>query len=156
MSRLAAEIVARAAALGRRVTTAESCTGGLIAAALTEVPGSSAVFGTGLVTYANEAKTALLGVPEPMLAANGAVSEEVARAMAEGALSRTGADLGVAVTGIAGPSGGSAEKPVGLVWFGLAGLGPTITAQHVFGGDRSHVRAQARDEALRLLLSRLD
>jgi nicotinamide-nucleotide amidase len=105
---------------GLRLATAESCTGGLIAAVLTSIAGSSAVFERGFVTYSNEAKTELLGVPAGLIAEHGAVSEPVARAMAEGALLRSHADIAVSVTGIAGPDGGSAEKPVGLVHFACA------------------------------------
>jgi nicotinamide-nucleotide amidase len=105
---------------GLRLATAESCTGGLIAAVLTSIAGSSAVFERGFITYSNEAKTELLGVPAGLIAEHGAVSEPVARAMAEGALLRSHADIAVSVTGIAGPDGGSAEKPVGLVHFACA------------------------------------
>ncbi len=138
------------------VTTAESCTGGLVAAALTEIAGSSDVFERGFVTYANDAKAELLGVPQTMLATHGAVSEPVARAMAEGALahaSRT--ELSVAVTGIAGPSGGSAEKPVGLVFIASARRGgPTRCERHVFKGDRRGVRLASAARALEILLER--
>ncbi len=113
-------VVRLARAAGKTVATAESCTGGLVAGKITNVPGSSEIFRYGWVTYANEAKTAELGVPAALLEKHGAVSAEVARAMAEGALRQSGADLAVAVTGIAGPAGGTPEKPVGLVWFGLA------------------------------------
>jgi len=113
-------VVRTARAAGKTIATAESCTGGLVAGRITNVPGSSAVFRFGWVTYANEAKTAELGVPAELLAAHGAVSEEVARSMAEGALRASGADIAVSVTGIAGPDGGTAEKPVGLVWFAVA------------------------------------
>ncbi len=136
---------------GLRLTTAESCTGGLVAGAVTAVPGSSAVFTHGFITYANEAKTQMLGVPEAMLAAHGAVSAEVARAMAEGARARSGADYGVSVTGVAGPDGGSAEKPVGTVWFGLAGPGGTTAQHQLFQGDRAEIRAQAVAFAISLL-----
>jgi nicotinamide-nucleotide amidase len=110
--------VARAASL--KVTTAESCTGGLIAASLTEIAGSSDVFERGFVTYSNQSKTELLGVPADLITQSGAVSEAVARAMAEGALAHARADIAVAVTGIAGPGGGTADKPVGLVFIGAA------------------------------------
>ncbi|MFT8244394.1 CinA family protein [Roseomonas sp. BN140053] len=148
----AAALLEQLRARGETLATAESCTGGLIAAALTAVAGSSAVVLAGFVTYSNAAKTAMLGVPEATLAAVGAVSEEVARAMAEGALERSGADLAVSVTGVAGPGGGSAEKPVGLVHLGLARRGaPTRTVRRVFPGDRTAVRAATVAEALRLL-----
>ena len=106
-----------------KLATAESCTGGLIAAALTHVPGSSDVVDRGFVTYSNEAKTEMLGVPPALIAAHGAVSQPVAAAMAEGAVARSNADIAVSVTGVAGPGGGSPDKPVGLVWFGCARRG---------------------------------
>ena len=135
------------------LTTAESCTGGLIAACLTEVAGASVVFMRGFVTYADVAKTELLGVPEDMVAEHGAVSEEVARAMAEGALDRAGADIAVSVTGIAGPDGGTPAKPVGLVHMAAAGRGgDTLHQTSRFAGDRQAVRGQALDAALALLL----
>jgi nicotinamide-nucleotide amidase len=142
-------------ARGVRLATAESCTGGLIAAGLTAIAGSSDVVECGLVTYSNAAKTALLGVPAPMIAAHGAVSEAVARAMAAGALARSGADLAVSVTGIAGPGGGSETKPVGLVWLGLARggrLAPRAEAQRcLFGGDRAAIRAASVTAAVAML-----
>jgi nicotinamide-nucleotide amidase len=119
---------------GRMIATAESCTGGLIAAVLTEVPGSSAVVERGFVTYSNEAKAEALAVPAELIAEKGAVSREVAMAMAEGALAASRADVAVAVTGVAGPGGGSREKPVGLVHFGFAAKGkPTAHEEHRFG-----------------------
>ena len=138
-------------ARGVMVVTAESCTGGLIAAALTEVAGSSDVVDRGFVTYSNAAKAAMLGVPMEQIEAYGAVSEPVARAMAQGALSRSDAGLAVAVTGVAGPGGGSAEKPVGTVWFGLAAPGGTLTERHVFPGDRAAVRRATVLHAFKLL-----
>jgi nicotinamide-nucleotide amidase len=137
---------------GLHIATAESCTGGLIAAALTAIAGSSDVVDRGFVTYSNEAKTEMLGVPADLIAAVGAVSEPVARAMAAGALSRAGVEMAVAVTGIAGPGGGSAEKPVGLVWFGLARAGREVrTLRRVFPGDRTEVRRATVAQALALL-----
>lgn len=145
---MSARTLALAAALGRalesrglKVATAESCTGGLVAGAITDVAGSSAWFERGFVTYSNEAKIDLLGVRAETLATHGAVSEETAREMVAGALARSSADLAVAVTGIAGPSGGTARKPVGLVWLAWGGRGGpvTSTAQH-FSGDRAAVR----------------
>lgn len=137
---------------GLTLATAESCTGGLIAAALTAVPGSSATVLAGYVTYSNEAKTRMLGVPDAMLAEHGAVSEPVARRMAEGALADAGADLAVSCTGIAGPGGGSDRKPVGLVFIGLAGVGiATRVERHVFPGDRAAVRAATVDAAFALI-----
>ncbi|MDD2705022.1 MAG: CinA family protein [Acidocella sp.] len=147
----AASLVALFKAKGLTIATAESCTGGLIAAAITAVPGASAVLTHGFVTYANTAKTAMLGVPAALIEEMGAVSEEVARCMADGARARSGADFTVSVTGIAGPDGGTAETPVGTVWFGLAGPHGTTTYHHIFQGDRSAIRAQSVDYALRLL-----
>lgn len=158
MSALPPDLLRRAEALlaacrdrGLMLATVESCTGGLIAAALTAVPGSSDVVERGLVTYSNAAKTALAGVPEAMIAAHGAVSEPVARAMAEGALAHAPVQLALAVTGIAGPGGGSAAKPVGLVHFAaaLAG-GPTWHRRAVFPGDRDAVRHAAAAAVLDL------
>ena len=149
----AAELVALCTQRGLTIATAESCTGGLIAAVLTEIPGSSAVVDRGFVTYSNAAKTDLLGVPAALIDRLGAVSEGVARAMAEGALARSGADLAVAVTGIAGPDGGSAGKPVGLVHFAAARRGEEVRhAVHVFAGlDRSGVRLATVRETLAML-----
>ena len=129
---------------GEKLATAESCTGGLIGGCLTAVDGSSSVVDGGFITYSNEAKMAMIGVPGDMLAEFGAVSEPVARAMAEGALRHSPlATLTVAVTGIAGPGGGSDEKPVGLVHFGCAASDrPTLHQSHVFSGDRHAVRRQ--------------
>jgi nicotinamide-nucleotide amidase len=152
----------RAAALIRafaerrlKVATAESCTGGLVAALLTEIPGSSAVVERGFVTYSNEAKTDLVGVPADLIAAHGAVSEPVARAMAEGALRGSRADVAVAITGIAGPGGATDTKPVGLVHFGLACNGaPTRHLERRYGDlGRSEVRLRAVGDALALLES---
>ncbi|WP_234729853.1 CinA family protein [Acidocella facilis] len=134
-----------------RLATAESCTGGLVAGAITAIPGSSAVFTHGFVTYANAAKTQMLGVPETMLAANGAVSAPVARAMAEGARRLAEADYAVSVTGIAGPDGGSIEKPVGTVWFGIAGRNGSMAHHQRFHGERDEIRAQAVTFAISLL-----
>lgn len=136
----------------KMLATAESCTGGLIAATLTDIPGSSDVVERGFVTYSNAAKTEMLGVPAALIAAEGAVSEPVARAMAAGALAHSAADVAVSVTGIAGPGGGSAAKPVGLVWFGLAARDGTVaTVRRVFPGDRGAVRRAAVAQALLLL-----
>ncbi|MCC6718117.1 MAG: CinA family protein [Acetobacteraceae bacterium] len=149
-------LLERCKAAGVMVATAESCTGGLIAATLTAIAGSSAVVDRGFVTYTNEAKAEMVGVPPALIAAHGAVSEPVARAMAEGALARSRAQLAVAVTGVAGPGGGSAEKPVGLVWFGCARTGqPTVSARKLFPGDRTDIRRLTVAEALAMLTRRL-
>ena len=137
---------------GLMLVTAESCTGGLIAAALTAIAGSSDVVDRGFVTYSNAAKTELLGVPAALIAEAGAVSDAVAARMAEGALARSSAAIALSVTGIAGPGGGSAEKPVGLVWFGVAMREqPTRAVRHLFGGDRAEVRRRSVATALALL-----
>jgi len=136
--------------------TAESCTGGLIAGAITEIAGASDVFERGFVTYSNEAKIELLGVSEKVLVAHGAVSEAVARAMAEGAIVNSGAVVAVAVTGIAGPGGGSPEKPVGLVHLACAQRGkPTLHVREVFPGDRTAIRLATVATALDLTLKRI-
>ncbi len=147
-----AGLLAAARMAGLRIVTAESCTGGLLAAALTEVPGASEVFERGFVTYSNAAKTELLGVRPETLARRGAVSEEVAREMAEGALVHAHAELSLSITGIAGP-GASEHKPEGRVCFGRAMAGrPTLTETRDFGAlGRAAVRAHARDHALSLL-----
>jgi nicotinamide-nucleotide amidase len=148
----AASVLVACRAAGLRLATAESCTGGMIAAALTEIAGSSDVVERGFVTYSNEAKTALLGVPTSLIATHGAVSAEVAEAMAGGAVLHAPVDIAVAVTGIAGPGGGSAAKPVGLVYLGIARRGrPTRTERHIFAGDRAAVRHAATARALELL-----
>jgi nicotinamide-nucleotide amidase len=134
------------------LATAESCTGGMVAAAITSVPGSSAVLDRGFVTYSNAAKSDLLGVPAALIASVGAVSEEVAREMAQGARQRAGVDLAVSVTGVAGPDGGSPEKPVGTVWFGLAAAdGRVFTHHRRFSGDRQAIRLASTLYALQLL-----
>lgn len=150
-----------AAALGEALrvqdwclATAESCTGGGIAAAVTDIPGSSAWFDRGFVTYSNEAKQAMLGVQTETLARHGAVSEETAREMALGALANSLAQVAVAVTGVAGPGGGSVEKPVGTVCFGYARRdGASCTRRHVFPGDRAAVRCQTVATALAGLIA---
>ena len=129
-------------ARGWMLATAESCTGGMIAAACTDLAGSSQWFERGFVTYSNEAKTELLGVPSGLIATHGAVSEPVARAMALGAVAHSRAQVAVAVTGIAGPTGGTADKPVGTVWFGWNVNGNITTATRRFDGDRAAVRQQ--------------
>ena len=135
-------------AKGKMMATAESCTGGMIAAACTDLAGSSAWFERGFVTYSNEAKTELLGVPAALIAEHGAVSEPVVRAMAEGALRHARAHIAVAVTGVAGPGGGSAGKPVGSVWFGWATAAGVKTQLRHFDGDRQQVRQATVQHAL--------
>ena len=153
---LAGEVLDRCRGHGLRLATAESCTGGLISGCLTAIAGSSVVFDRGFVTYSNEAKIAELGVSAGLLAGRGAVDEEVAREMAEGAMTNAGVDVAVAVTGIAGPDGGSAAKPVGLVYIASARAGAeTLCKRHVFPGDRQQVRAATVEAALRLLARRL-
>lgn len=142
---------------GLVLVTAESCTGGWIAERVTSVPGSSGWFERGFVTYSNEAKTDMLGVHPQTLSAHGAVSAEVAREMAEGALLRSRGDLAVAVTGIAGPEGGTREKPVGTVWLAWAMRGrPTRATKGTFDGDRERVRRQAVAAALRGVIELLE
>jgi nicotinamide-nucleotide amidase len=148
----AARLLARLQAGRLTLATAESCTGGLIAAAVTAIPGSSATLLCGYVTYSNEAKSAMLGVDPALIASGGAVSEAVARAMAEGARARSGADLAVSVTGIAGPGGATPGKPVGLVCLAAAARGaPTLAERHVFPGDRAAIRAASVAAALALV-----
>lgn len=152
MSLPAAPLVARLRDLSLRVSTVESCTGGAIAAAITDVAGSSAVFDMGFVTYSNGAKTDLVGVPTSLLETVGAVSREVAAAMAEGGRRRSGADASVAVTGIAGPGGGTPEKPVGLVHFALASRDGTRHEVRRFGDlGRAGIRAATVALALEML-----
>lgn len=153
IGQLAKQLVTSAAQANIMVTAAESCTGGMVTTALTDVAGASAVLDRGFVTYSNEAKIDLLGVREATLQAFGAVSSQTAAEMAAGALSAAPkCQLAVAITGIAGPGGGSLEKPVGLVWFGLArsGVAP-VTEHHIFEGDREAIRLQAAERAIQLL-----
>ena len=151
LSELAQLLLAR----GWMMCTAESCTGGLIAATCTELPGSSRWFERGVVTYSNTAKSELLDVPLACIAQHGAVSEPVARAMAEGAARRAGVEVAVSVTGIAGPDGGSALKPVGTVWMAWHVAGRTEAQCQVFAGSRQHVRQQAVVDVLEQLRERL-
>jgi nicotinamide-nucleotide amidase len=152
----AEDLLTRCRVAGVMLVTAESCTGGLIAGALTEIAGSSDVVERGFVTYSNAAKMALLGVPEVLLIEHGAVSEPVARAMAEGALARSPVDLAISVTGVAGPGGGSVAKPVGLVFVGAAMTGKaTKVERHVFPGDRSEIRLVSVHAAITLALALL-
>lgn len=144
-------------ARGWTVTTAESCTGGLIAVALTDIAGCSAWFRQGVVTYANQSKSALLGIDANVIEAQGAVSEAVARAMADGARVRAGAEVAIAVSGIAGPGGGSTDKPVGMVWIAWCVQGAGIQAeQYLFDGDRQAVREAALLQALRGTILRIN
>jgi nicotinamide-nucleotide amidase len=158
IAKLAARVVAENKAAGRVVAVAESCTGGPVSAAITEVPGSSAVLGYGFVTYSNDAKIKLLGVNEDIIDAFGAVSVGVAWAMAQGALKKSGADIAVAISGVAGPDGGSPSKPVGTVVFAVAVKGQNpeevMGDQKSFGADKSRadIRAFATLHALELLL----
>lgn len=155
MKRLTRQILTEGRKSGAILATAESCTGGMVAAALTDLPGSSDIFAGGFVTYSNAMKTDALGVPADMIAAHGAVSEPVARAMAEGARRLADATVAVSITGIAGP-GGSEFKPEGRVCFGLAQTAGCLTETVDFGAlGRDRVRRAARDHALRLLLAAL-
>jgi len=140
---------------GWLLATAESCTGGMISAACTDLAGSSNWFERGFVTYSNEAKTDMLGVDAALIAAHGAVSEEVARAMAAGAITRSRARVAVAVTGVAGPTGGSRAKPVGTVWFGFMVDGQPSSELQRFSGDRAAVRAATVQHALQRLVQLL-
>lgn len=140
---------------GWMMATAESCTGGMIAARCTDLSGSSQWFERGFVTYSNEAKSEMLGVPAALIAQHGAVSEAVACAMAQGALQHAHAQLSVAVTGIAGPTGGSADKPVGTVWFAWCVNGHTSSERRLFEGGRTAVREATVLHALRGLLTRI-
>ena len=145
---LLVHISQRLLARGQMLATAESCTGGLVAAACTELAGSSQWFERGFVTYSNAAKTELLGVPAALIEQHGAVSEPVARAMAQGAVAHSAAQTSLSITGVAGPTGGSADKPVGTVWFGWQVDGHTHSEVRHFSGDRAAVRAQALQHAL--------
>jgi nicotinamide-nucleotide amidase len=151
---LAADLIATATSQGLKIATAESCTGGLIVGVLTEVPGSSAVVDRGFVTYSNEAKTQMLGVPAELIDQVGAVSGEVAIAMVEGAIANSDADIAVAVTGVAGPGGGSPDKPVGLVHFGSMRRGQAARqAERRFGDvGRSQIRLATVREALLMMM----
>ena len=149
----AAALIEAARARGLKIATAESCTGGLVAALLTEIPGSSAVVERGFVTYSNEAKSQMLGVPPALIDAHGAVSAAAARAMAEGALRMSVADITVAVTGVAGPGGGSVAKPVGLVHFACARRGAETREHEARYGDlgRGEIRLHAVEQAVDML-----
>jgi nicotinamide-nucleotide amidase len=153
---LCLELSRRLLGMGQMLVTAESCTGGLIAARCTDLAGSSQWFERGFVSYSNAAKTDLLDVPSALIAQNGAVSEVVVRAMAMGALAHSHAHVSVAVTGIAGPSGGSPDKPVGTVWFAWCVDHHVDSELRVFEGDRHAVREATVQHALRGLLARLE
>ena len=155
---LAAEVLQSARRAGLMLVTAESCTGGLVAGALTAIAGSSDVVDRGFVTYSNAAKSQMLGAPSALIAEHGAVSAQVAAAMAVGALSASGADLAVSVTGIAGPGGGSPQKPVGLVYFAAARAGgPILARQRLFGDiGREAVRLMSVRAALELMLEQMN
>ncbi len=149
---IAASVLDHCRTRGWRIATAESCTGGLIAAALTAIPGSSDVFDRGFITYSNGAKSEMLGVDARLIESHGAVSAPVAAAMAVGALARSGADVAVSVTGVAGPGGGTTDKPVGTVWFGLAiRNSAAVTLHRLLPGDRDEIRAASVAQALQLL-----
>jgi nicotinamide-nucleotide amidase len=149
---IAATLLAR----GQWLATAESCTGGMVAKLLTDVAGSSAWFERGVVVYSNAAKRELLGVPDDLLDRHGAVSGEVARAMAQGVIGQAPVDWSIAITGIAGPGGGSADKPVGTVWIGWGRREGSVEARRFhFSGDRESIRVQSADAALQGLLERL-
>lgn len=151
---LAQKIIETYAMQKRKIATAESCTGGLVAAALTQISGSSAVFERGFITYSNDAKMEVLGVLPELLESYGTVSEKTAEVMAQGALEFSHADIAVSVTGIAGPAGGAPDKPVGLVYFGIASRSGTVFHyKGQYNGDRDDIRMQAVREALKLLMS---
>ena len=152
---LAEEVVKMLKNAGMTVTTVESCTGGLLSGTLVDVAGVSDVFDQGYVTYANEAKQSLVGVKPETLASYGAVSEQTAREMAEGGAKAANASAALAVTGIAGPDGGSKEKPVGLVYIGCCVNGTTVVERNVFSGSRREVREQSVAAALKLLKKQL-
>lgn len=154
LSRLVERLQARCLELGVTVVTAESCTGGLVAKLITDIPGSSGYFKGGIVSYANESKVRLLGVPEDQLAAHGAVSAQVARSMAVGALGRSGADLAVAVTGVSGPGGGTPAKPVGLTYVAVADAAGVEVRRFTWDGDRTANREGSARAAVELLLER--
>jgi nicotinamide-nucleotide amidase len=155
-STLPETVLALAWSHGATIALAESCTGGMVAAALTDVPGASDAFAGGVVSYADSVKAGVLGVPEPLIQRFGAVSEEVARAMADGVKTVTGATHSIAITGIAGPDGGTADKPVGTVWFAIATPGGTTAFVRTFRGDRDAVRERSTVTALDTLRRALE
>ncbi len=143
-------------AKGYRLSTAESCTGGLISHRLTNIPGSSNYFDRGVIVYSNESKIDMIGVPQDVIIKNGAVSEQTAKAMAEGVRDLAKTDIGLAVTGIAGPGGGTKEKPVGLVYIGLASIRPTLVEKFNFSGGRQEIKKKTSDAALNMVLHALE
>jgi len=155
MLALASEVVKAATAKKIQIATAESCTGGLISACLTEVSGASAVFDRGYVSYSYDSKTAYLDVPQDIVVACGAVSAEVAQGMAEGALKHSVSGIAISATGIAGPGGGTPDKPVGLVYLGVALKGKSYAFKNQFSGDRGEVRLQTVETALKTLLKEI-
>lgn len=146
------QLIDRLSAAGRKLAVAESCTGGMLGARITSVAGSSGCFAGGVISYSNELKQDLLGVDRGLIERYGAVSEQVAAAMAEGVCRIARSDIGVSITGIAGPDGGTAAKPVGLVYIGLAGGGQTVVKKFVFTGTRSEIRESAAEAALLMLM----
>ena len=157
LEKLSAAVVAVLSKAGKAVSTAESCTGGWVAKSITDIPGSSAVFQYGIVSYSNGAKESILGVKNETLEKHGAVSKPVVEEMARGVLHLSGADIAVAVSGVAGPDGGTDEKPVGTVWFAWASKqGRVATRMETLAGDREAVRRQAVALALQGLLDLLD
>lgn len=155
--RLAESVIETCRAGGLKIAVAESCTGGLLSGCLTEIAGASDVLERGFVVYSNRAKTEMIGVPAPLIEKVGAVSEEVARAMAQGALARSGADLSVAITGIAGPEGGSEAKPVGLVHIASARRDQGVLHErHRFPGNREAIRVASLEVALHLVMRQLN
>ena len=155
MTDLATRLQAACLARAVRVATVESCTGGLVGAAITAIPGSSGYYVGGLITYSNDVKRDLAGVPQALLDAHGAVSAQVAVAMADGARVRLGADVAVSVTGVAGPDGGSEAKPVGLTYIGVADAGGTDVRRYLWTGDRTANQQDSALAALELLLERV-
>ncbi len=155
MSNVVQSIADALLARHQTLATAESCTGGLVGAALTNLPGSSAWYLGGVIAYSNPLKGSLLGVPNELLATHGAVSAETAQAMADGVRAATGADFSIALTGIAGPGGGTPQKPVGLVYIAVACPDRTQAFEHHFAGDRSRIRTAASDAALAHLLAEI-
>jgi PncC family amidohydrolase len=152
---LAARVGAACLSIGARIATVESCTGGLIGHAITEIPGSSAYYLGGFVTYSDKAKGAMVGVPAEVLAAHGAVSAQTALAMAAGGRDRTGAEIGIAVTGIAGPDGGSPAKPVGLTYVAVADAAGSEVRRFVWTGSRAENKRASAEAALQLVLDRI-